>query len=328
MTRFGLQLVPTNHCLSTPGRAGFRISPYLQELGCYVGQQAPFDEASLLLKRLAGVDLSDKQIERLCHYHGQLLDDELYKDTVSGPEDTLYYVELDGSMVLTRQQAHSEAGWKEIKLARIFKADDVLAIKQRTTIRHSDYIAHLGDHQQFTQRVSARIGAKRKVIGLGDGARWIWDYFLDHYPDAVQILDIYHVLEKLGGWARLVWGDTPACCQWLSQQQAYLESDQVKEVIEAVKAERCLGESARQQRILLTYFTNNESRMQYGTYLQAGYLIGSGAIEAANREVIQRRLKLSGQRWTSVGLEQVANLRVAYKSGRENLIRAHFKRAA
>lgn len=328
MTRFGLQLVPVNHPLATPGRKGFRISPYLQELGCYVGQQAPFDEASLLLNRLAGVDLSDKQIERLCHYHGQLLEDELYEDTVSAPDETLYYVEMDGSMVLTRQQEHSEGGWKEIKLARIFKASDVLAIKQRTTIRQSDYVAHLGDHRQFTQRVSARIGARRNLIGLGDGAPWIWGYLSEHYPDAVQILDIYHVLEKLGVWARLVWGKGPTCSEWLIHQQAHLESNRVKEVMEAVQAERCLGESARQQHTLLTYLTNNESRMQYGTYLQAGYLIGSGAIEAANREVIQRRLKLSGQRWTPEGLEQVASLRVAYKSGRESLIRAHFKMAA
>lgn len=77
MTRFGLQHIASSHCLAPVGRAGFRISPYLQELGCYVGQQCPFDEASLLLERLSGVTLSDKQIERLCHHHGQLLDEEL-----------------------------------------------------------------------------------------------------------------------------------------------------------------------------------------------------------------------------------------------------------
>ena len=54
----------------------------------------------------------------------------------------------------------------------------------------------------------------------------------------------------------------------------------------------------------------------------------SGAIESANREVIQQRLKLSGQRWTPLGLQQVVNLRVAYKSGREALFRGHFRQAA
>lgn len=67
--------------------------------------------------------------------------------------------------------------------------------------------------------------------------------------------------------------------------------------------------------------------MQYGTYPEAGCMIGSGPIESANREVIQQRLKLSGQRWTPDG-KQVANLRVACKSGRQHLIRGHFQQVA
>ena len=231
-------------------------------------------------------------------------------------------------MVLTREEVGQAGGWKELKLARLFRADDLVAIKERTTIRQSDYVAHLGEHTQFTQQVAARIGAKRNLIALGDGARWIWEFWSQHYPSAVQILDLYHVLEKLGGWARLMWGDSERCSDWMALQQSRLESDGVAEVIEALQQERCLGESHKQQQSLLSYLINNQCRMQYGTYQKAGYLIGSGAIESANREVIQQRLKLSGQRWTVPGLQQVANLRVAYKSGREVLLRGHFRQAA
>lgn len=49
--------------------------------------------------------------------------------------------------------------------------------------------------------------------------------------------------------------------------------------------------------------------------MEAGYLIGSGAIESAHRDVIQKRLKQSGKRWTiDGGAQQVANLRVYEKS--------------
>lgn len=328
MTRFGPQLVAEDHCLAPAGRRGFRSSPYLQELACYAGQHAPFDEASELLARLAGIELSDKQIERLCHYHGQLLEDELYADQAEPMDKTLYYVGMDGSMVLTRTEGQTNGGWKEIKLARLFNAADVLISEKRSFIRASDYVAYLGDHEQFTQRVAARIGSKRNLIALGDGARWIWEFWSEHYPQAVQILDVYHVLEKLGLWARLLWGDSAVCRDWMALQQSRLEADGVLEVIEAVGAERCLGEANKQQGALLTYLTNNASRMQYGSYLKAGYMIGSGPVESANREVVQQRLKLSGQRWTPQGLQQVANLRVAYKSGRHRLIRDHFRQVA
>ena len=38
-------------------------------------------------------------------------------------------------------------------------------------------------------------------------------------------------------------------------------------------------------------------------------------MESAHRTVMQQRMKLSGQRWTIQGAQQVVNLRVAEKSG-------------
>ena len=52
------------------------MSPYLAERICFVGQQAVFEEASTLLDELVGVSVTAKQIERLCHYFGQLVDPE------------------------------------------------------------------------------------------------------------------------------------------------------------------------------------------------------------------------------------------------------------
>jgi hypothetical protein len=74
-----------------------------------------FDEASEVLQKLTGVALSDKQIERHCHHHGQRLETELYEDQVEASDQTPYYVEMDGSMILTREESGQQGGWKEIK---------------------------------------------------------------------------------------------------------------------------------------------------------------------------------------------------------------------
>ena len=59
----------------------------------------------------------------------------------------------------------------------------------------------------------------------------------------------------------------------------------------------CLcGRFIEKQKELLTYLLNNQRRMQYKTYKDNGLFIGSGAIEAANKESIQKRFKLSEQR--------------------------------
>ncbi|MDR1897168.1 MAG: ISLre2 family transposase, partial [Prevotellaceae bacterium] len=56
-------------------------------------------------------------------------------------------------------------------------------------------------------------------------------------------------------------------------------------------------------------------------FIKEGLLIGSGAIESANRDVIQKRMKLSGQRWTLQGAKQMLNLRTCYKSGKYDVVR-------
>lgn len=115
-------------CPST-GSRGFRVSPYLQDLACYVGQLVPFEEGSELLSKLSHIDLNDKMIENLSHYYGQMLE-EAHTTSVAAPmsmsQTAPHYVMLDGSMIYTR-----EAGWKEIKLGRLFSAEDSVVLKQR-----------------------------------------------------------------------------------------------------------------------------------------------------------------------------------------------------
>ena len=82
------------------------------------------------------------------------------------------------------------------------------------------------------------------------------------------------------------------------------------------------------KRALLEYYKNHKNRMQYKKFLEKGLLIGSGAMEAAHRNVIQKRLKLSGQRWTKKGAQQIMNLRVLEKSNKWSKVIEFAKKAA
>ena len=46
-------------------------------------------------------------------------------------------------------------------------------------------------------------------------------------------------------------------------------------------------------------------------FKEKGLIIGSGAIESAHKDVLQKRLKLLEQRWTKQGLQQMAQLRTS-----------------
>ena len=62
---------------------------------------------------------------------------------------------------------------------------------------------------------------------------------------------------------------------------------------------------------IITYLRNNKGRMKYKQYQNIGCgIIGSGAIESSHKTVVQKRMKLSGQRWSIHGAKNMLRLRV------------------
>ena len=323
-TQVGQITVKKGHVLEPKGH--FRQSPYLQETALHLGQGHTFKESSQLLERLCGVDLSDKQTENLCHHYGEQLEDVAVEEVVEVPQEptALHYALVDGSYILSREQ-----GWVETKVGRLFKGEDNFAVSEkRNMIRTSDYVAHIGGHLDFVDKFSGLLNGLSNLVFLADGAPWIWKWISDCYPQAVQILDFYHAYEKLCQWAVLVIKDQQESSLWIEGAKALLLNDELAEVIIRIQDTACQGEGLDKKNALLTYLNNNAHRMSYKTFLDQGYLIGSGAIESAQRTVVQQRMKRSGQRWTLKGGQQVLNLRTKMLSNRWNDVTQLVRQAA
>lgn len=295
------------------------MTAYWQECCLYMGQQEVFEEASQTIVRLTGTTVTAKQIERLCHSYGQLAQDKQAEQTdeLRIRDSRKHYIMADGGMVLTR-----EDGWKELKLARIFNAEDHLPeSEKRNFIRSSEYVAHLGSHQDFCGKLLPFTDHLADMVWIADGARWIWDIVKTHYPGAQQILDYYHCKEKLCGFAKEAIRDEDDRAAWIQQQEDLFFEDQAEIVMANISIISCRGKARELQKSLMTYYENNLERMRYRTYQEENLLIGSGPMEAAHRHVIQHRMKLSGQRWTVQGAQQMATLRTLNKSGKWNLVK-------
>jgi hypothetical protein len=95
---------------------------------------------------------------------------------------------------------------------------------------------------------------------------------------------------------------------WCEQQKTLLPVSGVDTVIDNIASTKT-GEKDKKQ--LIAYYQNNKKRMRYAQYRTVGCgIIGSGAIESAHRTVIQKRMKLSGQRWSTDGVKNMLRLRV------------------
>ena len=314
------------------------MSAYLQEKVAYAGQKEVYEEASASLATLAGVRVSGKQIERVCHHYGGLLEVQSTEPVAAScTEADACYAMVDGSMLLTRDQ-DPETGrllWREMKLGRVFKVRHHMALSaRRHWIYESRYTAHFGDSDTFFEKWAREVDPLRQVIVLGDGARWIWDRVSAFWPEAVQILDFYHCKAHLVEFARVchqagVFREEASMRAWISAQEGLLFEDAVGTVMEHIAVIDAAGEAVAEAKSkLLHYYGSNRTRMRYGTYRRRGYLIGSGPIESAHRAVIHRRMKLSGQRWTIKGGQAVANLRVAHAGAQWSRVRTLIRKAA
>ena len=335
MTGFGEITIRKGHPLAvSPG--GFKISAYLQEQMCRAGTKMTFEESSEELNELLKIETNAKQIERVCHHYGEGLNQinwrEVYSDGVQLkiPFNQPFYLLMDGSMLLTRDK---EQSWKEVKLCRMFYHTERIesVSKNRNMLTASRYVAHMGGHEAFLDKVLDVIPGGYSPVFIADGAKWIWKWIEDYYPESTQILDYYHCKEHLCSFAKGYFTEQEALV-WVEAGMEKLKSERVNEFLKEL--EELPPKNKGLQKIknnLLTYLTNNEKRINYGKFIREGLLIGSGAIESANRDVIQKRMKLSGQRWTVEGAKQMLNLRICYKSDKQYLIKkliSDYKNAA
>ncbi len=303
----------------------------MQQQMCYMGQEKVFAQASECFMRLSGVSVTAKQIERVCHYYGQIIEDVQRRAIEKGGKDKKVihwqrcYAMLDGGMLLTREEK-----WKEMKLARFFNSSNAITIsKDRGHISDSTYVAHLGGHKEFLKKVEFHVDTMAEVVFIADGAKWIWKWVEATYPESTQILDFFHAKEHLCQWAALAIKEGMQKQKWIDEQSFLLLNNKVDTVMNNIAQLKTSNPKARSgRRILLEYYASHRNRMNYKTYRENNLMIGSGPIEAAHRHVIQQRMKLSGQRWTMEGAQQIANLRTFHKSNQWNKVIELTKMAA
>ena len=291
---------------------GFGISPYMQELMVYAGHLNCYAQCNEILEHYLNIPVSSSQVYRVTDYISERLKQEDNSEERLLPpvsnQDVLY-VELDGSMISTREE-----GWKEVKLGRMFKSSDCLNPNSNSSmIAASQYVGHFGNSEDFCSKLENTINSygrlHERLVFITDGATWIKRWIEDTYPNAGSLLDYFHVCEHLHKFADTICFETPKSKEvWCERQKELLLDSQTEKVMENVLLTS--GEEKDKQD-LINYYQNNIKRMDYKKYRQTGCgIIGSGAIESAHRTVIQKRMKLSGQHWSRAGAQNMLRLRI------------------
>ena len=160
--------------------------------------------------------------------------------------------------------------------------------------------------------------AEKKVV-LGDGAEWIWNLAPQHFPGALQIVDLFHARQQTWDMARLLFpNDTKRGNAWIGlHQKRWLDKGKIAQLVASMRQTHTSDANlANQLRIEAASFAANAARMNYPQFRKQHLFVGSGVVEAGCKTVIGHRLKQSGMFWTVNGANSILTLRCTHLNAR------------
>lgn len=280
----------------------------------------PFGRAAKELAHFRGVDVSRPTVERLTEAAGEAyvewqtaevkrIEKEL-PPAPAGPERQ--FMSVDGAMVPL-----VGGDWAEVKTLALGEVQPPVMVKGEQVCRTTNlsYFSRLTDSDTF-QRLSLVETHRRGVETAGtvgavtDGSEWIPQFIDFHRPDAVRILDFPHAAEHVSNVGQAVFGEGTAQAQgWLKDQLHALKHTGPASVLAVVRmlvsARPDLPDLSKE----LAYLQKREGLMAYPEFQAAGWPIGDGPIESANKLVVEARLKGSGMHWARDHVDPMVALR-------------------
>ena len=303
------------------------------------------------------IDNQPKLIAEIWETNREEWEEMLRQTETVPPQATIVAISLDGVMAPIRQkdgtkktvtaakQASGPLGYREIGCGTVTLYDQ--ATQRLSTVRYG----RMPEYKKGTlrQQLTAECHhilpqtASLTVVKLADGAPDNWDY-LSHLDlglsaaalltiQQLEIVDFYHAAEHLKRGCDAIWPRHPdkskTKFETLRTTLKEVEGG-VNTVIRSFRA--YLGRLPEKNKPTLqselTYFLNQQSRMDYFTYLRQGLPIASGIIEATCKTLVTQRLTCSGMRWSISGGQAILSLRSIIQSNRWpqawSLIQAQF----
>jgi hypothetical protein len=304
-----------------------------RRMATLLGVQESFAKAELALFEVAGWELDDNTIRKLCHETAKEFAATREQRTtaesfaragadasidLSSPNEigslkaeTPRPVDLE--LQIDAGKINTLTGWRDVKIAVFtcrergqpitpaeWNERDLPAPSVRSVI------AAVEESSLFGKRCAAeaqRLGIKepKKLSVLGDGGEWIWNQADLHFNGAQQLLDYWHGTEYLSAAAKAVFGaDNEDFKKVFADGKRKMREDGywgITEWVGELMGKMPAGGDGAALGDALNYFSGNKDRLNYAQRLRRGQSIGSGLVEGTVKQDLNKRMKQTGARW-------------------------------
>lgn len=305
------------------------FTPLMSYLLSLYGSDEAYERGSMKLSRCLGFSVSETALQRNTEALGYRMETRPLRriDPVHQNKSCdLMIVEVDGT---TSPQIHQEqgiSGRESLKQPTEYKECNVVVVEkfslgkapEGSVSYHRDdrWIgAKYGPRVKFVDHVHQAAIAMgqlqaKQVAFIADGAKHNWEIRMSNFPEAVEILDVYHALEHLGEFCTLFAKETEGKQRFSYWREMMLAGDTLQLFHEMKQHLGNLDDRDAGQKHI-NYFINNRERLAYDRYRDEGLPIGSGVVEGACKFVIGKRFKGSGMRWKREDNQATLNVRLA-----------------
>jgi hypothetical protein len=207
--------------------------------------------------------------------------------------------------------------WAEVKTLAFGTVEAPRLVKGETVIETGELssFSRLTDATTF-QRLALVETQRRGVDKAGavgavtDGSAWCQGFVDFHRPDAVRILDFPHAAAYVAAIGQAAFGEgSPEAQAWLTEQLHRLKHDGPQPVLATARQLTAAQPDRVELAQALAYLVKHEAQLAYPTFQAAGWPIGDGAVESANKLVVEARLKGSGMHWARAHVDPMLALR-------------------
>ena len=303
------------------------FTPAVQEGLVRLGTQLPFEQVPEAAALFLLVDVRVDTARRLTERAGAALvavETAAAAQVAAAPTlpagPPVQQVSVDGAMVPL-----VGGEWAEVKTLAIGTVEARANGAVHTTAL--SYFSRLCDAEQFRELARGEVHRRGMahagtVVAVVDGADWCQKFLDWHCPQAVRILDFPHAAGYVSAAAQARWGaGTAATSAWLGKYLHELKHGDPDRVLQALRALPMArapqpAEARAVQQQALQYLAARRAQLAYAQFQAAGYPIGSGVVESANKLVVEARLKGSGMHWARANVNPLVALRAALCSGR------------
>lgn len=284
------------------------------------------EAATKILPKLSGLRVSESTVERTTERVGEDVGKRLREGHTFGPARdwdwskdaqgrTVGYVSVDATGVGMQGENGARADGRMASVGMVWNAGKPGQVRYVCGLTGG-----LGVLGQPLRNQAAQVGLDRaqRWVAISDGGAGLEDFLRVQFPrvEAV-ILDFYHAAEYLSAWARALHPDeheardvAHAWCHRLKHEGG----EAVLADLQGIDVSSRTPTVQEAHRVVLVYFGNQVHRMDYPGYRAKGWLIGSGPVEAACKQVVGQRLKGTGMRWGEAGADAVCHLRALFRS--------------